>query len=338
MSASIEEFDIIERYFAGKISRSHENILLGPGDDCGIFTLPSDQAICISTDTLVAGTHFPHDCAADIVAHRSMVANLSDLAAMGAKPFAYTLALTLDSKSATHSWLDAFSTTLEALGDQYEISLIGGNLAKGNLSLTYTVLGTVDNGRAIKRDGAQAGDDIYVTGTLGNAAAGLKIVQAVTSQAVNNQASSTQEYSDLVASYYYPKPRIALGQALEQIASSAIDISDGFASDLTHICERSVVGAHVELDCLPLSASLVSYVGLEQAQVLGLSGGDDYELCFTSAPDQSAALTELSLQLEVPIHKVGRIVEMVTGEARVSFHDATGAEVKLGHQGYRHFE
>jgi thiamine-monophosphate kinase len=328
MSASIEEFDIIERYFAGKISRSHENILLGPGDDCGMFTLPADQSICISTDTLVAGTHFPTDCAADIVAHRSMVANLSDLAAMGAKPFAYTLALTLDSKSATHCWLEAFSSTLQALGDHYEISLIGGNLAKGNLSLTYTVLGTVDNGRGIKRDGAQVGDGIYVTGTLGNAAGGLKIVQS----------SNTEDFSDLVTSYNYPTPRIELGLALQPIASSAIDISDGFASDLTHICERSVVGAQVELDCLPLSASLVSYVGAERAHVLGLSGGDDYELCFTAAQDQADALKELSRQLEVPIHRVGTIVEMVAGKPRVSFHEATGAEVKINHLGYRHFE
>lgn len=333
MSASIEEFDIIERYFAGKISRSHENILLGPGDDCGMFTLPSDQAICISTDTLVAGTHFPDDCAADIVAHRSMVANLSDLAAMGAKPFAYTLALTLDSKSATHAWLDNFSTTLEALGERYEISLIGGNLAKGNLSLTYTVLGTIDKGCAIKRDGAQAGDDIYVTGSLGNAAAGLKIVQAV-----NSQKPSAEEFPGLVSSYYYPTPRIALGLALQGIASSAIDISDGFASDLKHICERSVVGARVELDSLPLSEALVSYVGAEQAQVLGLSGGDDYELCFTAARDQAEALNELSLQLKVPMSRVGIIVAMTTRESQVSFHNATEAQVKVSHQGYRHFE
>ena len=219
MSASIEEFDIIERYFAGKIACAHPNIVLGPGDDCGIFTPLEGQDMCISTDTLIAGTHFPLLCSPDIVAHRSMAANLSDLAAMGATPFAYTLALTLDAESATHSWLDRFTDYLEKLGGRYAISLIGGNLAQGSLSLTYTVLGHVSEGQALRRNTAKPGDDIYVSGTLGDAAAGLRCLQ-------NSESALDKETKALVDRYYFPTPRIELGPSLQSIASSAIDVSD----------------------------------------------------------------------------------------------------------------
>ena len=332
MNASIEEFDIIENYFAGKISCSHENILLGPGDDCGVFTLPADHAMCISTDTLIAGTHFPNHCKPNVVAHRSLVANLSDLAAMGASPFAYTLALTLDSECASHTWLEPFSSTLESLGQQYDIALIGGNLARGGLSLTYTVMGQVKQGSTLQRDTAKVGDYVYVTGNLGEAAAGLEIVQSG-----NSFSTLKAKYSELVDSYYFPTPRIAIGQALQKIATAAIDISDGFASDLSHICKRSSVSAEVVLDELPLSDALISYAGERKAQEFAVSGGDDYELCFTAAPDQSGALAALSEQLKVRVTMVGQIVDSLDDRASVSLHDRHGAEVDLAYIGYRHF-
>ena len=331
MSASIEEFDIIERYFAGKIACAHPNIHLGPGDDCGIFTPLEGQDMCISTDTLIAGTHFPLLCAPDIVAHRSMAANLSDLAAMGATPFAYTLALTLDPESATHSWLDRFTDYLEEIGGRYAIALIGGNLAQGSLSLTYTVLGHVSEGQALRRNTAKPGDDIYVSGTLGDAAAGLRCLQG------QDSANPHKETKALVDRYYFPTPRIELGQSLQSIASSAIDISDGYAADLAHICKGSSVSAEVWVDDLPMSTALVNYAGEAEARTLALSGGDDYELCFTAAPERSASINALAEQLKLSITRVGRITEAKNNEARVVLLDRDSNEINLVRSGYRHF-
>ena len=336
MSASIEEFDIIERYFAGKIACAHPNILLGPGDDCGIFTPSVGQDVCISTDTLIAGTHFPLLCAPDIVAHRSMAANLSDLAAMGATPFAYTLALTLDSESATHSWLDRFTDYLEKFGSRYAIALIGGNLAQGSLSLTYTVLGHVSEGQALRRNTAKPGDDIYVSGTLGDAAAGLRCLR-VSDSTMPNKETPDKETAALVDRYYFPTPRIELGQSLQSIASSAIDISDGYAADLAHICKGSGVSAEVLVDDLPMSTALVNYAGEAEARMLALSGGDDYELCFTATPELSARINALAEQLKLSITRVGRITEAKNNEARVVLLDRNSNEINLVRSGYRHF-
>ena len=335
MSASIEEFDIIERYFAGKIACAHPNVVLGPGDDCGIFTPLEGQDMCISTDTLIAGTHFPLLCAPDIVAHRSMAANLSDLAAMGATPFAYTLALTLDAESATHLWLDRFTDYLEKFGGRYAIALIGGNLAQGSLSLTYTVLGHVSEGQALRRNTAKPGDDIYVSGTLGDAAAGLRCLQG--SESAPDKETPHKETTALVDRYYFPTPRIELGQSLQSIASSAIDISDGYAADLAHICKGSSVSAEVWVDDLPISTALVDYAGEAEARMLALSGGDDYELCFTAAPERGDSINALAEQLKLNITRVGRITEAKNNEVRVVLLDRNSNEINLVRSGYRHF-
>ncbi len=340
MSASIEEFDIIERYFAGKIACAHPNVVLGPGDDCGIFTPLEGQDMCISTDTLIAGTHFPLLCAPDIVAHRSMAANLSDLAAMGATPFAYTLALTLDAESATHLWLDRFTDYLEKFGGRYAIALIGGNLAQGSLSLTYTVLGHVSEGQALRRNTAKPGDDIYVSGTLGDAAAGLRCLQGSESapdKETPYKETPYRETTALVDRYYFPTPRIELGQSLQSIASSAIDISDGYAADLAHICKGSSVSAEVWVDDLPMSTALVNYAGEAEARMLALSGGDDYELCFTAAPERGDSINALAEQLKLNITRVGRITEAKNNEARVVLLDRNSNEINLVRSGYRHF-
>tara|TARA_Y100000385_G_scaffold88881_1_gene91449 strand:- start:1115 stop:2140 length:1026 start_codon:yes stop_codon:yes gene_type:complete len=340
MSASIEEFDIIERYFAGKIACAHPNVVLGPGDDCGIFTPLEGQDMCISTDTLIAGTHFPLLCAPDIVAHRSMAANLSDLAAMGATPFAYTLALTLDAESATHLWLDRFTDYLEKFGGRYAIALIGGNLAQGSLSLTYTVLGHVSEGQALRRNTAKPGDDIYVSGTLGDAAAGLRCLQGSESapdKETPHKETPYRETTALVDRYYFPTPRIELGQSLQSIASSAIDISDGYAADLAHICKGSSVSAEVWVDDLPMSTALVNYAGEAEARMLALSGGDDYELCFTAAPERGDSINALAEQLKLNITRVGRITEAKNNEARVVLLDRNSNEINLVRSGYRHF-
>ena len=264
-----------------------------------------------------------------------MAANLSDLAAMGATPFAYTLALTLDPESATHSWLDRFTDYLEEIGGRYAIALIGGNLAQGSLSLTYTVLGHVSEGQALRRNTAKPGDDIYVSGTLGDAAAGLRCLQG--SESAPDKETPHKETTALVDRYYFPTPRIELGQSLQSIASSAIDISDGYAADLAHICKGSSVSAEVWVDDLPMSTALVNYAGEAEARTLALSGGDDYELCFTAAPERSASINALAEQLKLSITRVGRITEAKNNEATVVLLDRNSNEINLVRSGYRHF-
>ena len=317
------EFAIIDQYFAGLITTTSPEIRLGPGDDCGIFSVPRGAEVCISTDTLTAGVHFPPDAAPAVVAHRALVANLSDLAAMGACPLTCTLALTLDAKSATDSWLAPFAERLRQLIAEYAIPLIGGNLSHGPLSLTFTVLGTVPEGRALRRDGAQLGDDVYITGYPGDAAAGLAQLQ----KADGPQAQA------LLNRYQYPTPRLATALALRGIASSAIDISDGLLADLGHISERSHVGIEIGLDRLPLSSALTESFAVAQCREFALAGGDDYELGFTASVAQREAISALKRSTQVPISRIGRVVD--GGQVQVV--DASGRVVPVNYRGYTHF-
>jgi len=203
------------------------------------------------------------------------------------------------------------------------------------LSLTYTVLGHVSGGQALRRNTAKPGDDIYVSGTLGDAAAGLRCLQGPDS--APDKETPHKETTALVDRYYFPTPRIELGQSLQSIASSAIDISDGYAADLAHICKGSSVSAEVWVDDLPMSTALVNYAGEAEARTLALSGGDDYELCFTAAPERSASINALAEQLKLSITRVGRITEAKNNEARVVLLDRNSNEIKLVRSGYRHF-
>jgi thiamine-monophosphate kinase len=236
---STREFSIIERYFKSISNLSqHENtVIIGPGDDCAVLRVPDDMELCVSTDTLLEGVHFLPNSRAKVVASRTMAANLSDLAAMGATPSAFLLAMTFP--EAREDWLEEFSTTLAEIIEQYQVPLVGGNLSKGPLSLTVTIMGTLPAGSAIKRSGASVGDDIYVTGTLGDAAQGLAL----------SRKGAADGY--LVSRYQFPTARIAAGRRLRGLANSLIDISDGLVAEIGHLAETDSLGAEIAAWELP---------------------------------------------------------------------------------------
>ncbi|MEX2488360.1 MAG: thiamine-phosphate kinase [Pseudomonadales bacterium] len=319
---TFSEFDIIDRYFAPLSTGTGNGVVLGGGDDCAILDVPDGYELCVSTDTLLTGVHFPRDAPAHVAAHRGLAANASDLAAMGAKPTGYILALTL--VDADESWLQPFSATLETLAARWQIPLIGGNLTRGSeLSLTFTVTGITPSGMALRRSGARHGDDIYVTGWLGEAGAGLQLVQR-----------DPTAGGSLVDRYLCPEPRLELGQALRGLASAGIDLSDGIASDLQHILKASGVSASVDLAALPVSKDLLKFSGQTEARRLALSAGDDYELCFTAPPDRRKDIEALASAHDIEITCIGRIE---AGPGGPEFIDENGNSVSISAQGYRHF-
>ncbi|MBV1876488.1 MAG: thiamine-phosphate kinase [Pseudomonadales bacterium] len=317
----MNEFEIIQHYFTGPIRFDSPHLVTGPGDDCAVVRVPPESELCVSTDTLLAGVHFPDDAAGALVANRALAANLSDLAAMGAEPYGFTLALTLAEYS--DSFLSSFSEQLKWLVEEYKLPLIGGNMARGQLSVTINIMGLVPVGTAILRSGAQPGDDIYVTGYLGDAAGGLANVLSGDKNAGSKQMN--QRYSQ-------PVPRLLLGQQIRAIATAAIDISDGFTADLGHLCKASRVGASVQLKSLPISDSLIAQFGLESAQRMALQGGDDYELCFTVAENRAHDMAELNAASSLLLTKIGSI-----GRAPgVEIVDEYGKSVDVI-KGYQHF-
>ena len=316
---SSHEFAVIDRYFKSIANRHSDAVLLGPGDDCALLQVPAGTELCVSTDTLVEGVHFPTGATPHLIACRTMAANLSDLAAMGASPFGFVLALTMP--GVDESWLEAFSLSLSDLIGQYDIPLVGGNLSRGSLSLTVTVMGTTPAGQAVRRTGARQDDDIYVTGCLGDAAAGLELLRR-----------GVQD-SYLVSRYSAPTPRLAAGRALVGIATAMIDISDGLMADAGHLCEASHLGALIDVDELPLSVPLIETVGIDSARRMALFSGDDYELCFTAAPASSAVIDDLAASLELPITRVGK---MITG-TEIQAVDGEGRPLRYSGAGYQHF-
>lgn len=278
----MDEFGIIHRFFASEAG-TRADVTLGIGDDAALLRVPPGHELAVSTDSLVAGVHFPIGLPADAVGHRALASNLSDLAAMGAAPAWVLLALTLPEPD--EAWLEAFSRGFFALARRHGVALVGGNMARGPLNITLTVHGHVPEGRALTRSGAQVGDLVYVTGHPGDAAAGLKLLQA--GRADMQQAC--------VRRFAYPEPRLAAGQALRGLATSAIDVSDGLLADLGHLLEVRGFGAKLALERLPLSQELLALHPQEEAWKLALTGGDDYELCFTAHPAEARA-TESRLQ------------------------------------------
>ncbi|TCK01521.1 thiamine-phosphate kinase [Volucribacter psittacicida] len=297
------EFDLIQRYFTASTRPQRKDVLLSVGDDCAITNIPPHQSLVITTDTLVENIHFFADIAPQDLAYKALAVNLSDLAAMGAEPTWVSLALTLPKLD--EQWLAQFSQSFFQVLDHYNIDLIGGDTTKGPLSLTITAHGLVAKGRALCRHGAKAGDWIYVSGSLGDSAAGLALLQQ--SQQEKRAVNFEQEF--LIQRHLRPTPRVLLGLelALSQLANSAIDLSDGLAGDLMHILQRSQCCAQIELTYLPLSQSLLNQVGLEKAQQYALTGGEDYELCFTVAENHRTKLTKLFNHIGVPLTCIGQI-------------------------------
>lgn len=317
---SIGEFDLIKRYFTdiGPVS----GVALGVGDDCALLDIPSGHQLATSVDTLVADVHFPAKANPALIAQKALRCNLSDLAAMGAQPLGFTLALTLP--EADEDWLAEFARGLRACAEEFSIALIGGDTTRGTQRvITLQVLGAVPPQTALLRSAAKPGDIIYVSGTLGDARAALDVLDLPSSQLSMSQ-------HDWVRRYYLPAPRLALGVAMRGVASAAIDISDGFTADLGHILDRSGVGATVNTTQLPLSPALL---GHPQALDFALHGGDDYELCFTAPLRLRAKVESIAKQLQLPITAVGEII----AEKTLSQRAGNGAITALLRSGYQHF-
>lgn len=318
------EFSLIARYF-NRDGYSRRDVNQGIGDDCALLIPPEKQQLAISVDTLVAGTHFLPDISPEDLGYKALAVNLSDLAAMGADPAWLTLALTLP--SIDEDWLRRFSDSLFELLDYYNMQLIGGDTTRGPLSLTISVHGWVPQGRALKRAGARVGDSIYVTGTLGDSAAGLAILL----QDLDVGDDIRRDY--LVGRHLRPSPRILQGQALRGLANSAIDLSDGLASDLGHILTASGVGARIMMDALPISGELAATVTPEQALRWALSGGEDYELCFTVPEINRGALEAALGRTGATACCIGQIVPASEG---LSFWQ-NGRQAAIDWKGYDHF-
>ncbi|PNS09269.1 thiamine-phosphate kinase [Solilutibacter silvestris] len=311
------EFELISRIAARISPRS--DVVLGIGDDGAIVRPPVGRELVIVTDTLNRGVHFPEDTSAFDVGWKALAVNLSDLAAMGATPAWCTLALSLPAPDDV--WLDACIDGFLALAVQHDIALVGGDTTLGPLSLTVTACGTVAAGTALRRDAAKVGDDIWMSGTLGDAALALREV-------LQNKPCADELRSRLDR----PSPRCELGRALAGIAHACIDVSDGVLQDLGHVCVASGVGAEVRLDALP--ASEVLAVQVEGAKRWRLqTAGDDYELCFSADPTQHSVIEALSNSLDVALTRIGRVV---SGQG-VRAIDAGGGEVQLPSSGYQHF-
>lgn len=314
------EFDLIARHF----TRATPGAVLGVGDDCALLAPTPGMQLAVSSDMLLEGRHFsPQDSPAGI-GHKSLAVNLSDLAAMGATPRWATLSIALP--EADDAWLTAFARGFFRIADQHDIELVGGDTTRGALTISITVIGEVPPGQALRRDGAQAGDDVWVSGVIGSAALALAYRQG---RLFMEQIDAAK----VLPALYLPTPRIALGSALRGIASSAIDISDGLLADLGHILQRSQVGAALEFAALPTLPVAQAYLHEKVAVDCVLAGGDDYELCFTAAPDKRDAVRSAAETAGVAVTRIGRI----TAEPGLTVIDADGQPLPIEHTGYDHF-
>ena len=315
------EFELIRHYFAAApCAQAGEGVALGIGDDCALLQLPAGEQLAVSTDTLVAGVHFPEAADPFLLGQRAVGVSVSDLAAMGATPIGFTLALTLP--SAEPAWLAAFARGLEQMAQQCAIRLIGGDTTRGPLSLTLTVFGRVPSGMALTRKGAQVGDLLCVGGELGDAAGALPLV-------LGQRQADPAVAEPLLARYWSPVPQLDLGQALRGKATAALDISDGLLADCAHIAVASGVALLIEQAQVPLSAALQAFVGSEAARQYALSGGDDYRLAFTLPAQHLPALQQAGWPLRV----IGRVA---AGQG-VTLLDEHGQPVQPLHSGYQHF-
>ena len=315
------EFDLIQRHF----TRPAANAVLGVGDDCALIDITNGMDLAVSTDTMVSGTHFFPDVDPEHLGHKALAVNLSDIAAMGAMPYWATLALTLP--NVNHEWLAAFAKGFFDLAQEYDVSLIGGDTTRGPLTMTVTIMGEVPAGAALRRGGAKPGNDVWVSGNIGDAALAV-------AHRHGRLVLAEEDYREAVMRLYEPTPRVSLGQALRGLATSAIDVSDGLLADLTHICRLSGVGATVELPNVPVSAIGAKHLSTAAGRSAIVAGGDDYELCFTAHPNSRESIQDLTDVLGVPLTRVGQVKR---GKG-VSLLGADGKAVKVDGRGYDHFQ
>lgn len=324
------EFEIIRRYFAEHGVR-RDDVVIGIGDDGAVTRLPPDRDLVTVVDTLVVGVHFPAETLPEDVGYKALAVNLSDVAAMGAVPAWATLALTLP--QADDAWLSAFARGYFELAEQFNVQLIGGDTTRGPLTITVQVQGSISKGQAVRRSGAQPGDIIYVTGTVGDAGLALRAWQEKLPLPIPHGAY-------LSARLHRPTPRCAEGAALRGVATAMIDISDGLAADLGHILDASGVGATLNLQEIPLSESFAAvtaawheaFTGSERLR-LALTAGDDYELCFTVPEARREQLEKIFSEFSCGCRAIG-VIEEARG-LRLRQHD--GALLRLTHEGYDHF-
>jgi len=317
------EFSLINKYFLSPSNR--KDISLGIGDDCAIVSVPEGKQLAITTDTLIDGVHFPSNTSPEDIACKAIAVNLSDLAAMGAEPAWLTLALSLP--QVDEAWVKSFSDSFRMTAQKYNVQLIGGDTTQGPLSLTVQAMGFIDPGAIMRRACARPGDAIYVSGTLGDAAAGLKIMQQ--GQLLDDN------HAWLVDRLNRPEARVELGLRVSEYCRCAIDISDGLAADLGHILEASDCGATVNIDRIPLSHQLLEY-SFNRNEVdweMVLSGGDDYELCLVVSAENENKLMQIASEITLPLTRIGVI------EKNRSFNlvDEAGKKYLLDHSGYEHF-
>ena len=340
------EFDLIGQYFTNK-SVPRDDVITGIGDDCAILSVPAGKQLVVTTDTMVSGIHFLADANPADIAHKLVAVNISDIAAMGGQPAWASLALTLPNYDS--AWLNAFSDSLHQQLHRYGVSLIGGDTTKGNMTLTLTLQGFVEQGKALPRHGAQVGDLIYCSGTIGDANAGLKLLMDANKRTDlhpenSDEALLTKIDKDyLITRHQRPTARVSTGQALVGIANSCIDLSDGVASDLKHILNASsrvcgvALSANVELSALPLSTALQTYVSKALWPQYALAGGDDYELLFTILAEHKAQLESVMEDSNLLYTHIGEIIRAEETEQQINyFNDKQLTTLAL--QGWDHFQ
>ena len=310
---------------------AREDVRLGIGDDAALLAVPAGQLLAVSTDTLVAGVHFPQSSKAYDIGWKALAVNLSDLAAMGATPAWATLALTLP--HADRRWVGEFADGFAALAREFKLALVGGDTTQGPLSITVTVHGFVPEGAALLRSGARVGDVVFVTGTLGDAAAGLRCLDKNDSEAERLLSVPAGTRESLIERLNRPLPRVALGLALRGRATACIDVSDGLLADLGHVCSASGVGAEIDVELLPHSSALAAVFDTQALQGFQLCGGDDYELCFTTAEHDAAALLGDLARSGCAATRIGRIL----AETGVRAYDRSGNRVAIARPGWEHF-
>jgi len=315
------EFELIAKYF----TRPARTAALGVGDDCALIRPPAGLILALTTDTLSEGTHFLPGADPRRLGHKSLAVNLSDLAAMGADPRWFLLAIALP--DVDEAWLEAFTAGMFALADAHAIELIGGDTTRGPRTITVTAIGTLPPGYALRRDAAQAGDDVWLSGSTGDAALGLAHLKGKFT--LTGEAAAR-----CIARLEQPVARVALGQRLRGVAAAAIDVSDGLLADLGHILERSKFAAEVDYESLPRSPDLRACADATLADACLLAGGDDYELVFTAATDKRTTVEAAGRAANVAVTRIGRIV---AGAPEVRLLDRAGKSRRIDRLGFDHF-
>ncbi len=323
MSAS--EFQLIKQFFA-KQNKNRDDVIIGIGDDCAVLHPKSGELLAVSLDTSIEGVHFPIDTPAYCVGHKTLAVSLSDMAAMGANPQWVTLAITLP--KADEVWVADYCKGFFDLADRYKVQLVGGDISKGHLSITTQLHGSVPQKDILRRSGANIGDLIFVTGSIGMAGLGLQIKQ----QSIDLPSTLRDEIPAYIQKLERPEPRIDIGLALRGIATAAIDISDGLVADLGHILAASKVGAELNLEKLPVVEGFDLLKGQFNQWQHPLTAGDDYELCFTAAPDCQGQVKAIAENTQTPISQIGVVTK--TPSLRCLFH---GQLQPIELKGFEHF-